>query len=857
LHRAEFIPRLRTHLPWLAWLLWLAFCGWVILFRTTLTTDLTFFLPRDAGLVDAVLIQQMREGPASRVLLIALEGGGETQRAETSRRLADALRDHPLFEAVDNGHDPDLLQKLEARLFPYRYLLSPDVSPERFEPAALHWALQSRLAELASPVAFVQKAWLPRDPTGEWQGLLQRWLTVEGPSLRQGVWFSRNGQRALILARTQASGFDIDVQSRVLDEVRERFEAVRTAPSLRLVLSGPGPLSVESNTRIAGDAGRLSAINSILVMALLFAVYRSFRVLGLGVIPLASGVVSGVAVTSLAFGGIHGITLGFGATLVGVAADYPNHFFTHLSERESPATTMARIWPTLRLGVLTNIAGFAAMLFSGFSGLVQLAVFAAGGLAGAALASRWVIPAFTPRAVRLPGWVEHGGGLARLPFWLGRLRWLPLLLTAGLVAAFALSGERLWDDDIDALNPVPAERKQLDEALRRDLGAPDLSKLIVVLAPDAESALRISEDLRPALDGLERQGALGRYDMAALYLPSRRTQSARQAALPERAKLAASLNRAQAGLPFKPGAFGPFLDDIATAKTMALLERGDLRGTPLGVRVESLLFPLNSAHAGLLPAAKGMHTSLQTADSKLPLPLGEGGGEGIKRFQSFKNYDSVADSELTRKQSHLASPHPNPLPEGERKRHWAALVPLTDIKDEAALRHALQPWQARGVHYADLREETTRLVRDYRSEALRLLGGSLAVIVALLALGLRSVRAMLRVFSPMLAAALCTALVMACVSRGMTLYHLVSLLLVMGLSLDQALFFNRDSADPEDRHRTLLSLLVCSSSSVLAFGTLALSEINILRAIGSTVALGAFLAVAFAAMLARQAPSPR
>jgi len=91
----------------------------------------------------------------------------------------------------------------------------------------------------------------------------------------------------------------------------------------------------------------------------------------------------------------------------------------------------------------------------------------------------------------------------------------------------------------------------------------------------------------------------------------------------------------------------------------------------------------------------------------------------------------------------------------------------------------------------------------------------------------------------------------------LNLYHLVSLLLVMGLSLDQALFFNRDAADPAERRRTLLSLLICSSSSILAFGTLAFSSINILQAIGATVALGAVLAIGFAALLAQRPGVPR
>ena len=148
-------------------------------------------------------------------------------------------------------------------------------------------------------------------------------------------------------------------------------------------------------------------------------------------------------------------------------------------------------------------------------------------------------------------------------------------------------------------------------------------------------------------------------------------------------------------------------------------------------------------------------------------------------------------------------------------------------------------------------------MHDYRQEANRLLAGSLLFILALLTLGLRGLQPAWAVLQPVLAASVSTALIMALASGGLNLYHLVSLLLVMGLSLDQSLFFNRDAADPEERRRTLLSLLVCSLSSILAFGTLALSAINILRAIGATVALGALLAIGFAALLAQPPKVPR
>lgn len=776
---------LPSRLPVLLWLSWLAVAAWILTARTPIATDLTFFLPREAGLLDTILVQQMREGPASRLLLIALQGGDAATRVSASRRLAETLQASPLFLSVSNGPDLRQLAGLEQRLFSWRYALSPGMIPGHFEVPALRQALTDRLAELASPAGLMQKAWLARDPTGEWLRLLKTWLPAAGPALHDGLWSSPDGQRALILARTLASGFDLDSQARAQQQVRDVFASLPDAGGLRLVLGGPGALGVEANARITRDAARLSIINSLLVMALIVGVYRSWRILGLGLVPLVTGVATGGAVTSLVFGGIHGITLGFGATLVGVAADYPNHYFTHLAPRETPASAMARIWPTLRLGLLTNVAGFAGMLFSGFAGLAQLGVFAGAGLLAAGLSTRWVLPALWRRSVNLPAWVERGFGSRPWPGSVMRRsgRWLPLLLTLAALMTFVGSGSHLWNDDVAALNPVPPARQQRDEQLQRDFKAPDLRQLVVVTGPDAETALRRSEVVAVELETLREQGVLAGFDHAARYLPSRHRQAERLASLLDAATLRLRLRKAVAGLPFKREAFAPFLEDVERAHTLAPITPDDLQGTPLADLVGGLL---------------------------LRLPAG-----------------------------------------------WAALMPLSDISDAGLLAERLAALPVEDVHLVDLRAESSRLMRDYRREALTLLTASLSVIAVLLMLGLRSAAEALRVLAPVLLAGLCTGLIMATLSRGLNLYHLVSLLLVMGLSLDQALFFNRDAADPAERRRTLLSLLICSSSSILAFGTLAFSSINILVAIGATVALGAVLAIGFAALLAQRPGVPR
>ena len=75
----------------------------------------------------------------------------------------------------------------------------------------------------------------------------------------------------------------------------------------------------------------------------------------------------------------------------------------------------------------------------------------------------------------------------------------------------------------------------------------------------------------------------------------------------------------------------------------------------------------------------------------------------------------------------------------------------------------------------------------------------------------------------------------------LSLFHLISLLLVLGICLDYSLFFNRESSTTRDASQTLIGITVCMVSTLAVFGLLALSDIPVLAAIGSTVAMGVAL----------------
>ena len=87
----------------------------------------------------------------------------------------------------------------------------------------------------------------------------------------------------------------------------------------------------------------------------------------------------------------------------------------------------------------------------------------------------------------------------------------------------------------------------------------------------------------------------------------------------------------------------------------------------------------------------------------------------------------------------------------------------------------------------------------------------------------------------------------------MSLFHIASFLLVIGLGLDYALFFNRAEGNEHRRLQTLYGLLVCSTTTMLVFGVLATSSIPVLHAIGMTAALGSFCCLLFAGIMAKKA----
>lgn len=554
--------------------------------RTPFTADLSAFLPANPDAQQRVLIEQLESGLPARTLLIALEGGDARARADASRALAKALRGSGLFEQVQNG-ETEAFEKVGEWLFQHRYHLSPAVDAQRFTAAGLREALGETLSLLGTPAGNAVKPLLERDPTGETVRIAEALIPASAPRSEEGVWVSRQGARALLVAISKAPGADLDGQMAAIAKVREGFAAAPSA-GLTLRVSGAPVFGVESRAQIEREVHWLAAAGTMLMAALLLAAFASLTALLAALLPVATGVVVGIAAVSLIFGGVHGLTLAFGTTLIGEAVDYAIYYLIQ-ARAQGAAHWLRTGWPTIRLGLFTSVCGFAALVFSGFPGLAQLGVFSVAGLLAAALYTRFVMPQILPHGARGQGVRRQlGAWAARAVGWLPRLRW-PLLALGVAAAALLVQRSELWSAQLNSLSPLSKEALELDASLRADLSAGDARTLVVVQGIDLQAALRNAEAAAARLDPLVEKGLIGGYDTVARWLPSLAVQQQRLKSLPEAAALREALAQATRGGPLSAERLAPFLAEVEQARQRAPADIPGLRATGLSPLVDALL----------------------------------------------------------------------------------------------------------------------------------------------------------------------------------------------------------------------------------------------------------------------------
>jgi predicted exporter len=467
-------------------------------------------------------------------------------------------------------------------------------------------ALRARLSELrdqlGSPAGVMVRQTAPRDPLGGLWAPLEALRGAHGAALvdDDGVLLTADRAHAFAFVETRSSPFDSDAQ--------RAFRAalagwLASAPAgTRMQTAGTAQFAIASEAQMKGDVNRIGIISTLGILALFLVLFGSLRLIVLGLVPMLFGSAIAVLACQALFGEIHGITIAFGTSLLGVGLDYVEHYYAHfvLSPAVPAATTMKRVAPSLVLGALTTIIGFIGIGASGLAGLRQMAMFSVIAIIASMSATCLIVPRWMPTSYRPPRTLAGVQRAVRAVLErVTRRRWSRPWRLAALAAAVIVSvaGVRAarFSDNVNMLVNDAGPHVVEDRAVRGRLG-PESSTFAVVTAATDEALLAQIGRADAELARAQAAGAITSFTPLARLLPSHDEQRARFAAAREAAP---RIRRIMEELEFVPAQFQPFWDMLAGSPP-PLLTLADVRRSPLAPLLTAWV-PAKATPIALIP----------------------------------------------------------------------------------------------------------------------------------------------------------------------------------------------------------------------------------------------------------------
>jgi predicted exporter len=413
--------------------------------------------------------------------------------------------------------------------------------------------------------------------------------------LEHGRFMSEDARSMLLIARPSPAMTDADGSRRVM----EAFERAKVAlpPGFSAELTGGHRHTLANADAIRSDMVTVLAASSAGLGLLFLLGLRSRSGLIAFALPFCILPPAALA-TKAVFGSVSGITLGFGAVLMGVAVDYS--IYVHFALRGLPGETgdiLARVSRPVLYGWATSMACFASLFFSGVPGVREMAFFSLTGLTLALGLSLFVLPLLTAP--------EAGPGTPQVVTELAQGRSLPAgaaLAVIGLALAGGLffGREVRFDSDLRALSASGRELAGTEAAMRAAFGEVRERAMVFASGQSLDKALTANGLAFAELAALRAQGVVS----LAPVLPPSDVQRAnmdrwRGFMNPDRtANLRRLVESEATALGFVPGAFEPFVARLSK-ENFAAATPERLRETGLGEALDLLLARDGEGHLAI------------------------------------------------------------------------------------------------------------------------------------------------------------------------------------------------------------------------------------------------------------------
>ncbi len=485
--------------------------GWPV------SANLMELVPQAGADATRQLAEARIQEPLSRQLIALVAAPSGADPAAPARLLARRWTDSGLFSTVQVELQVDVAA-LRAQLLSGRLAMLPAADRRQLETDPAAYA-QRRARELSDP--FSSSGLVPADQ--DWLGLTRRAEQALRPGgavqydMGTGTLQAEHAGRRWVLVRaeTQGDAFDAGAPQRIAAQLAQDRQ-VLSADGADLLVAG-GPLyAAAGRAQAVAESSWIGAGATLgIVLVLLLALRRARALLAFA--PVAVGLLTGVVACVAVFGSIHVVTLVIGASLIGVAVDFPMHWlgksYGMADWQAWPA--LRRVLPGLTISLAASLVGYVALAFTPFPALTQTAVFSAAGLLGAYACTVCQLPAWMNgwRPRPWPPLLRFAEAALRARERLAGRRAVLGLGALALVAATAGGISRLGiQDDLRQWLSLPAPLLQQARQIGEITGFMPTSQFFLVRAPDTDELLRRQAQVSQALDALVQRGDLAAYN---------------------------------------------------------------------------------------------------------------------------------------------------------------------------------------------------------------------------------------------------------------------------------------------------------------------------------------------------------
>ncbi len=320
----------------------------------------------------------------------------------------------------------------------------------------------------------------------------------------------------IFIGQLQNQGAISFEQQIALDEEVSEIAKVLEQKQLHLLRSGFMFHAAANAAQGQFEMSTIGAFSLFGVLILLTLVFRKIYISALFVAVLAYAVLLAYVVCAWVFQSIHIISLGFAATLIGVAIDYMVHLAIKIRSREHELTLgmlFKEMAPGLGMSLVSSIIAYFGIFLMPFPGLKQMALFSISGLVFAWFAM-WIMAPLLMKTLPLDAHKRKSLGFRRASHSLYVCLGLCLLLLVSI-----LSMTIHWDDRVVVLNKPVDHLLQDEKSIQQIMQSTGLQYYIRTDCLQIETCLQQEQLLLPQIESLKNKGFILQYESLSQLIP--------------------------------------------------------------------------------------------------------------------------------------------------------------------------------------------------------------------------------------------------------------------------------------------------------------------------------------------------